>query len=80
MDVAKAKESAAALSEQLQTLEAELAAELSKVEAEDPTTLVLEEVFVRANSADITLDLFALLWLPYTQDNKGRLVAAFEAG
>ena len=80
MDVAKAKESAAALSEQLQALEAELAAELSKVEAEDPTTLALEEVFVRANSADITLDLFALLWLPYTQDNKGRLVAAFEAG
>ena len=78
-DVQKARESAAALQEQLQTLEAELAAELSSAETEiDPATLQLEEVFVRANSTDITLDLFTLLWLPYSQDDKGRLVAAFE--
>ena len=78
-DVHKARENAAALQEQLQTLEAELAAELSAAESTiDPTTLQLDEVFVRVNSTDVTLDLFTLLWLPYSQDDKGRLVAAFE--
>ena len=76
MDIGRAEETAAAVGEQIVELEAELEQELAGLaSATDPTTLGLEEVLVKAKSSDITLDAFALVWLPYRQDAQGRLSA-----
>ena len=76
MDIGRAKETAEAVSEQIAELEAELEQEIATLEsATDPTTLGLEEVLVKAKSSDITLDAFALVWLPYRKDAQGRVSA-----
>lgn len=74
MDVNRAKETADAVALQIQELDAELQAEISKIEESiDPTTLALESVFVKTTSTNITLDAFALVWLPYRRDAQGRI-------
>jgi len=73
-DVARARETAQAVAQQLADLEAELEKEVATLEqTTDPTTAALEQVFVKAKSSDITLDVFALVWLPYRKDAQGRL-------
>ena len=73
-DVARARETAAAVAQQLTDLEAELEKEVATLEQNpDPTSIELEQVFVKAKSSDITLDVFALVWLPYRKDAQGRL-------
>ena len=74
MDVNRAKETADAVAVQIQELDAELQAELSKIEEGiDTNSLELEEVFVKTSSTNITLDAFALVWLPYRRDAQGRI-------
>jgi hypothetical protein len=76
MDVARARERAEATRNELSELELRLQGDIETLEASfDPSGEVLEEVLVKPKSADITLELFCLAWLPYRKDAQGRLKA-----
>ena len=74
MDVGRAIELAEDIRLQLADLENELSKEIealeTKINADD---FVLEPILVKPRSTNITLELFALVWLPYRKDAKGRL-------
>ncbi len=73
MDIVRARETADAVAIQIEELDAELQAEIARVEESiDPTMIELEEVFVKTTSTNITIDAFALIWLPYRRDAQGR--------
>jgi hypothetical protein len=75
MDVARAKETIAAVDQSLDELNARLQNDIEKIENRfDPADEQLEQVLVKARSTDIRLELFGLLWLPYRNDGNGRLV------
>ena len=74
MDVARAKETAAAVKQDMAELDERLKTDIESLEATfDPAAEALEEVMVKPKSTDITLDLFGLTWLPYRKDAGGRL-------
>jgi len=78
-DVNRAKENAASIVEEMHELESELQKELDALtNPVNPSELELEEVFVKANSTDVTLDVFALIWLPYRRDAKGVISPDFD--
>ena len=65
-DVQRAQESAEAVRQQIQALEAELEEELSaRAAATDPLTEKLERISVRPKKTDITVRRVALVWRPY---------------
>ena len=75
MDIAHAKETILAVQQQISDLESQLEAEIQATSSMiDPSAFELEDVLVKAKSADITLQAFTLLWLPYRLDAQGRLV------
>ena len=74
MDVARARERAAAIESQLVELDARLQDDIEKIEfAYDIETEELEEIRVKPKSAEITLEVFGLAWIPFRQDASGRL-------
>jgi len=74
MDVARARETAEAVRQQLAELETRLQQDIDGLEATfDPSSETLEEVRVKPKSTDITLRIFGLTWLPYRKDIEGRL-------
>jgi hypothetical protein len=74
MDVARAREIAAAVKQDMAELDERLKVDIKGLEATfDPATEELEEVMVKPKSTDITLDLFGLTWMPYRKDTGGRL-------
>ena len=65
-DVQRAQESAEAVRQQIQALEAELAEELAaRSAATDPLSEKLERVTVRPKKTDITVKPVRLVWRPY---------------
>ncbi len=65
-DVQRAQESAEAVRQQIQAIEAELEAELSaRTAATDPLVERLERIAVRPRKTDITVRRVALVWRPY---------------
>ncbi len=75
-DVTRAAESVEGVQAELQELQAELAAELEGISAIDPNE-PLETMEIRAKTADVGVELVALVWTPYTRDDKGRLTPAW---
>ena len=74
MDIERAKVAYAEAQQKLIDLKAEVDAEVAKLDAGiDPSQIDLEEVFVKTTSTNITVDVFALLWLPYRKDTQGRI-------
>jgi hypothetical protein len=66
-DVQRAQESAEAVRQQIQALDAALQAELAaRTAATDPLTEPLERVSVRPKKGDITVRRVALVWRPYS--------------
>ena len=64
-DVGRAKETVAAIEQQIQDLDAELQAELAaSAVASDPATETLETVTVRPKKTDVTVRRVALVWVP----------------
>ena len=79
MDVDRAKETAAAVKQDMAELDERLQADIESLEATfDPATEELEEVMVKPKSTDITLDLFGLTWMPYRKDAGGRLTPDWQ--
>ncbi|MFO7495055.1 MAG: DUF87 domain-containing protein [Desulfobacterales bacterium] len=76
MDVVRARETLAALQADMAALEEQFAADIAGLEAAlDPAAVELDEILVKAKATDITLKLFALVWLPYRRGAGGRLQA-----
>ena len=74
MDVARAKETAKVVKENIIELEKELEKEIKELSAKiEADEFVLEPILIKPKSTNINVELFALLWLPYRKDNSGRL-------
>jgi len=66
-DVANAQAEAGALREQQETLNAELEAEVGRLESElDPATIRIETAAARPRKSDIAVEDLALVWVPMT--------------
>ena len=79
-DVARAEQTAARVREQLAALETQLADEVAALDTSyDAQGEELKEIVVRAKTTDIHLDVTALVWMPYSADQKGRLRPAWDA-
>jgi len=77
-DVKRAKESAQVLQQQLYELQEQLTNEIEQVKSSvDPMTENLESYVLRPKKIDISVSLVALTWVPYWQDNKGGIQAAW---
>ena len=78
-DVARARESADAIREQIAALEGELQAEIAAATAaSDPASEKLESVAIRPKKSDIAVRLTALAWLPHWKGAAGDLTSAWQ--
>jgi len=78
-DVDRAKETAAKVQQDLDTLEKELAAEVATLEDSfDAQNETLDEVRVSAKASDVHVSIFGLLWMPYRDRGDGRLEIALR--
>ncbi len=74
MDVARAQETAAAVKNEIAELDERLQKDIDSLDAAfDPTGEELEEVTVKPQSTNITLEIFGLTWMPYRKSADGRL-------
>ncbi len=77
-DVGRAEETVEAVREDLAKLEAELKAEVDRIQqALDPEKLVLEEFNIRPKKADITVGTVALVWMPWQIQSDGTAEAMY---
>ena len=77
-DVSRAEETIESITKQIRDLQAEFNAELAGLgEKFDPQTEVLETLVVKPRKADINVQLVALVWAPYWQDDQGTLSQAW---
>ena len=74
MDIQRATETAEAIKAQLSEMEEQLSTDIAELEEQfDPVAEELDEVRIKPKSADITLEIFSLVWLPYRRDSLGQL-------
>ena len=74
MDVVRAQERAEAVKQQMSDLDEQLQADIAKLDERlDPGEEELHEMLVKPKVADLTLELFSLVWMPYRRDAQGRL-------
>lgn len=77
-DVKRAAETVEAVNAQLADLQAEFEAEMAALQAKiDPLTEPLETLSLKPKKTDIQVQLVTLAWLPFWQDDKGALTAAW---
>ena len=78
-DVARAKQTAAKVSADLEALNQQLEKEVDALDtAFDAQAEELEEIVVRAKTTDVHVPVLALAWMPYSPDSKGRLRPAWR--
>ena len=76
MDVIRAQERAEAVKQQMSDLDAQLQADIAKLdEGIEFGEEELKEMLIKPKVADLTLELFSLVWMPYRRDAQGRLHA-----
>ena len=74
MDVARAQETVAAVKHEMSQLDERLQSDINRLDtAFDPADEELEEIMVKAQSTNIALEVFGLIWMPYRKDTGGRL-------
>ncbi|MCG6918760.1 MAG: DUF87 domain-containing protein [Deltaproteobacteria bacterium] len=74
MDVARARETAEAIREQLSQLELQLQGDIQNLEGTyDPASEELKEIKVKPKTSDMSLRLFGLAWMPYRKEVDGGL-------
>ena len=79
MDVARAQETAAAVKHEMGELDERLQSDIDGLDASfDPADEELEEVSVKPQSTNITLEVFGLTWMPYRKDAGGRLTPDWQ--
>jgi hypothetical protein len=79
MDVARAQETAAAVKHEMAELDERLQNDIDGLDASfDPAVEELEEVAIKPQSTNITLEAFGLTWMPYRKDVGGRLTPDWQ--
>jgi hypothetical protein len=79
MDVARAQETAAAVKHEMAELDERLQNDIDGLDASfDPAVEELEEVAIKPQSTNITLEAFGLTWMPYRKDAGGRLTPDWQ--
>lgn len=74
MDVNRAKQTIAAIQQQMDELDGALQADIQKLEEIwDPAVEELTEIVVRPKSTQMALDVFCLAWLPYRKSVNGTM-------
>jgi hypothetical protein len=74
MDVARAQETAEATKAELAELDKRFQADVEKIETSfDAESESIRETLVNPKSADMTLEFFGLVWMPYRRDARGQL-------
>ncbi len=77
-DVDRAQDTVASVQKQIDALTAEFNAESADLAARiDPTTEALDTITIKPKKADITVQLVALAWAPYWQDQTGSIQPAW---
>lgn len=77
-DVNRAEDTVEAVEKQLKDLQSEFEAESAELAARvDPSTEMLDTVTIKPRKADIAVQLVALAWAPYWEDDRGGIEAAF---
>ncbi|MEJ5223166.1 MAG: hypothetical protein WHV44_01835, partial [Anaerolineales bacterium] len=77
-DVSLAEETVESIQQQIKDLEAQFNAEVAALSGRvDPLTETLEMLAIRPKKTDITVQLLALVWMPYLQDAYGNLTPAW---
>jgi len=78
-DVARAKQTAQKVQADLQALNKDLQHEINELDtAFDAQSELLEEIILRAKTADIHVPLVGLVWMPYAPDANGRMRPAWN--
>jgi hypothetical protein len=78
-DISRAQDTVEAIQQRLQQLEADFEADTAALAARmDPSTEQFEEVSVRPTKANVSVQLLALIWLPYWYDAAGKLTPAWQ--
>ena len=79
LDVARARETATAVKHEMAALDERLQSDIDRLDAAfDPAGEALEEVMVKPQSTNITLEVFGLTWMPYRKDAAGRLAPDWQ--
>jgi hypothetical protein len=79
MDVERAQQTAAATKAELAQLDERLQADIETIEASfNPARETTEEILVHPKSADIALEFFGLVWIPYRRDVQGQLARDYR--
>ena len=74
MDVARARQTAEAIRNEMNELDMQLQADIQSLEgAYDPALEELNEISVKPKSTNMSLRIFGLAWMPYRKDRGGRL-------
>ncbi|UCF02138.1 MAG: ATP-binding protein [Deltaproteobacteria bacterium] len=74
MDVARARQTAEAIRNEMNELEMQLQADIQSLEgAYDPASEELKEINLKPKSTNMSLRIFGLAWMPYRKDRGGRL-------
>jgi len=77
-DIQRAAETVEALQQQLKELEAQFESEIQALEERiDPLSEKLETIVIKPKKTDINIQVVALLWLPFWQDERGSLTPAY---
>ena len=77
-DVGRAKDTVEAYQKELDDLNAQFKGESDALASKiDPAIEVFEKVTVRPKKTDISVQLLALAWTPYRQDDKGNMNPAW---
>jgi phage-related tail protein len=77
-DVTRAKDTLETYQKDLEDLNTQFKAESDAMESKtDPTLEVFETVTIRPKKTDISVQLLALAWTPYRQDDRGNLTPAW---
>ena len=77
--MARAKQTAARVQADLESLSAELEREVAALEGSyDAQAEELTEIEVKAKTTDIHVPFIGLVWMPYRKSGKGRLEPAWD--
>ena len=77
-DVDRAKDTLETYQQRLQELQEEFDQEAAELKAKiDPQNEVLDTVTIRPKKVDIDVQMVALLWQPYWQDDRGQTTQAW---
>ena len=77
-DIGRAEDTVESIQKLMNDLNAEFQAESANISANiDPSTEQLESATIKPKKADIVVQLVALVWAPYWQDETGSIEKAF---